>query len=204
MTFIKHLQASGLLALSLGLAIPACADNREPLENSTAGAESMNSMPEDGVNERPTDSPARVTTGTRPDGDANPEMIQVDPVVPESTIAVDIDRLEEVCADASVYFDTDEATLSQHGKETVAYLARCIENHDVRAVTITGHADERGTETYNDELGRQRAERVAELLRQHGVSEPEIRVESMGEQASRYSLFWPLDRQATIDTQPSS
>lgn len=204
MTFLRTLSAPRFIALTLGLALPACAEEEEPTTATTAGAESMNTMPDDGVNERPTDSPARVTTGTRPDGDGNPEMIQVDPMVPESVIVVDIERLEEVCADPSVYFDTDEATLSQQGKETVAYLAECIQNHDVRTVHITGHADERGTESYNERLGRQRAERVAELLRQHGVSEPEIRVESMGEQASRFSLFWPLDRRATIDTEPSS
>jgi outer membrane protein OmpA-like peptidoglycan-associated protein len=201
MTQLRHLFTCGLLALAL----TGCTreTEAEPDTSTTAGAETMNDMPDDGVNERPTDSPAQVTTGTRADGDDNPEMIQVDPMVPGSAIVVDIERLEEVCADPAVYFDTDEATLSQNAKETIAYLAECIRNHDVRSVHITGHADERGSASYNERLGRARAERVAQQLKRHGVTEPEVRVESMGEQASRYSLFWPVDRRVTIDTQPS-
>ncbi len=206
---IRAFHSSGFLALALSVVLPACtaSDAERASVASSEGAEnaaSMNTLPDDGVDERPTDSPARVTTGVRADGDGVVETIQVEPLLPSSTIVVDVVRLEEVCADPSVFFATDEATLDQNAKETIAYLAECIRTHDVRSVHITGHADERGSESYNERLGRARAERVAEQLRKHGVTEPDIRVESMGEQGSRYSLFWPLDRRATIDTEPSS
>lgn len=205
---ISPTRASSVLALALALALPACAsdDQTETATTTTSmgdeSADTFHDMPADGVNERSATGPARVAP-MRDDGDPYPEYILVDPAIPESRIAFDIERLHEVCGDPSVYFETDSAELSADGLETIGYLAECIKSEDVRSVAITGHTDERGSTSYNEDLGQQRAERVAELLRQHGVSEPEIRVESMGEQAARYGLFWPEDRRVDIDTQPS-
>lgn len=200
-------RASTALALALSIALPACAADEEPATARSSGGESVdtfNDMPDDGVNERPTNSPARVAS-MRSDGDPYPEYILVDPAIPDQRIAFELERLEEVCSDPSVYFATDSAELSADSRETIAYLAECVQNHDVRVVTITGHADERASESYNEALGQRRAEAVAELLQRHGVSEPEIRVESMGEQASRHhSLFWPVERRADVDTEPAS
>jgi len=46
---------------------------------------------------------------------------------------------------------------------------------------IEGHADHRGTDEYNEELARQRAERVAAILMQLGFSEERFDVLSFGE-----------------------
>ncbi|MBO6938311.1 MAG: OmpA family protein [Deltaproteobacteria bacterium] len=196
-----------MVALALGLALPACADEEEPTAaRSTGGesADSFNDMPDDGVNERSSgDAPARVAS-MRSDGDPYPEYILVDPAIPERRTAFELQRLEQVCGDPSVYFETDSAELSADSRETIAYLAHCVQRHEVRAITITGHADERASDGYNEALGQRRAEAVAELLQKHGVTEPQIRVESMGEQASRHhSLFWADERRVDIETAPA-
>jgi len=162
-------------------------------------------MPDDGVNEHSNPAaPARVAS-MRSDGDPYPEYILVDPSIPDMQVSFDLQRLEEVCADPSIYFETDSAELSADSRETIAYLAECVKNRNVRAVRITGHADVRASDSYNEALGQRRAEAVAELLQKHGVSEPEIRVESMGEQAAHHhSLFWAADRRVDIDTEPAS
>ena len=50
-----------------------------------------------------------------------------------------------------------------------------------QVIRIEGHADERGTEAYNQELGQRRAEAVRDLLISKGVSASQIQTVSYGE-----------------------
>ncbi|MAC26650.1 MAG: hypothetical protein CMN31_00350 [Sandaracinus sp.] len=193
------------------LALAGCAHQRTPepetadrtVSEERAEVDSFQDMPRDGVNERiDDDAPAAVTTGVRPAG--SEDIVQVDPATPPPRVVViDLERLEEECADPSVYFRTDSAELTTEAEMRLAYLSKCVTREDVRAIQLTGHADPRASESYNEELARERAAAVKRYLQRMGVEEPELRVVSMGEQAARWELFWPLDRRVDVEVSES-
>ena len=49
-------------------------------------------------------------------------------------------------------------------------LAEYLRAYKHQPITLTGHADERGSNSYNMELSRQRLEAVARYLRGSGVT----------------------------------
>lgn len=78
------------------------------------------------------------------------------------------------------YFDYDDATLRPNVREAIEEHAERLKNNS-QVVRIEGHADERGTEAYNKELGQRRAEAVRDLLISMGVSSNQIETVSYGE-----------------------
>jgi outer membrane protein OmpA-like peptidoglycan-associated protein len=52
----------------------------------------------------------------------------------------------------------------------VSELAEAIKQERPAIVVLEGHTDERGTDAYNDDLSRRRAETVATALRAKGVT----------------------------------
>ncbi|MBW8191319.1 OmpA family protein [Neiella marina] len=72
------------------------------------------------------------------------------------------------------FFIYDEATLSREDFESVQAHAQYIAQNKELIVLVAGHADERGTDEYNHELGMRRAQAVARALRQNGVAEHQL------------------------------
>lgn len=65
-------------------------------------------------------------------------------------------------------FIYDEATLTAEGRRAAMLLLEYLQLKDFSAVTLTGHADERGTHEYNMDLSRQRLDTIARFLRDGG------------------------------------
>ena len=65
-------------------------------------------------------------------------------------------------------FIYDEATLTPEGRRAAALLLEYLQLKDFRTVTLTGHADERGTHEYNMALSKQRLDTIARFLRDGG------------------------------------
>lgn len=63
-----------------------------------------------------------------------------------------------------------EATLTDDGRKSAQALADFLQQQKFEAITLTGHADERGTAQHNMDLSRQRLDSVAALLRQAGYA----------------------------------
>jgi outer membrane protein OmpA-like peptidoglycan-associated protein len=64
---------------------------------------------------------------------------------------------------------------------------------------VVGSADPRGSETTNAELGKERARKVAEYLKELGLKDDEIRIRTVGEsQASAQPNTWPASRRAEV------
>jgi outer membrane protein OmpA-like peptidoglycan-associated protein len=57
--------------------------------------------------------------------------------------------------------------------------------YPMSSISIIGHADSLGSNRYNVELGKRRAQRVAEYLHQNGISLKNISIESNGETSIR-------------------
>jgi outer membrane protein OmpA-like peptidoglycan-associated protein len=69
-----------------------------------------------------------------------------------------------------ITFAYNEATFTREGRLAAARLAAFLIAQQVKTVALTGHADERGTDTYNLELSRQRLATVVSYLRERGYS----------------------------------
>lgn len=65
-------------------------------------------------------------------------------------------------------FVYNEATLTPEGRRAADLLLEYLTLKSLKAIELTGHADERGTNEYNMDLSRERLETVSALLRQGG------------------------------------
>jgi peptidoglycan-associated lipoprotein len=82
----------------------------------------------------------------------------------------------------TVYFGTDEYSLDEATRATLAAQARwLIANPNVRA-SIEGHCDERGTREYNQALGERRANAARDFLVSQGVPAARLVTTSWGKE----------------------
>ena len=81
-----------------------------------------------------------------------------------------------------VFFDYDAYELRQDARDRLAQNARFLTSHPEFILTIEGHADERGTNDYNLNLGDRRANAAKEYLSTLGVSGDRLRTVSYGEE----------------------
>jgi peptidoglycan-associated lipoprotein len=77
------------------------------------------------------------------------------------------------CADAAAFtirFGFDQATLTAESQGSLQKLSDCVKQAPAKRITVSGHADERGTTQYNIALGARRAESARKYLADLGVS----------------------------------
>ena len=91
---------------------------------------------------------------------------------------------ELVLSDDSVKFPTDASSLSPEAEARLREFAERLksENRNVY-LEIQGHTDATGDETYNDQLGEQRAEAVRRFLSRDGIALNRMATISYGEEA---------------------
>ena len=81
-----------------------------------------------------------------------------------------------------IYFEFDEQILSAASRTRLQAVAAYMAAHKGVYVTITGHADSRGTSEYNMALGDRRARSAAQYLATLGADSDYVRVVSYGEE----------------------
>ncbi len=81
-----------------------------------------------------------------------------------------------------VYFDTDSAELTLEAQDILRAQAVWLNRYPQYAITIEGHADERGTREYNLALGARRAIAVKRFLIAQGVNPARMRTISYGKE----------------------
>ena len=80
---------------------------------------------------------------------------------------------------APITFAYNEANLTPAGRQQVAALREFLNKRKLTTVTLSGHADERGSDEYNMELSRQRLETVVQYLHESGYM-GELKLVPMG------------------------
>ena len=91
----------------------------------------------------------------------------------------------EVTADCDlsvVYFDFSEASLTQGSRDALANNAQCIDEMSLESILLEGHADERGSTTFNLSLGEERADAVRDYLVNLGVTKDVFSIVTYGEE----------------------
>lgn len=80
-----------------------------------------------------------------------------------------------------VLFDFDKATLKPGGQRAVSELTKFLKEYPERKVMIEGFTDSIGSESYNEELSRRRADAVRMELNKNGISSGRIQIRGYGE-----------------------
>src|SRR5262245_39159334 len=91
-----------------------------------------------------------------------------------------------------IHFDYDKADIKQEDQAILDRKAAIMKANPAVRVRISGHADERGSDEYNQVLGQKRANAAKEYLVARGVEAGRIDLTSYGEER-------PVDRAGTED-----
>lgn len=96
--------------------------------------------------------------------------------------ALEAEAQAQLLEETVFYFDFDQSSLKEEGKEALKAHAQYLANNDSARVTLEGHADERGTIEYNLALGERRAMTVRRFLMTNGANAEQLKVVSYGEE----------------------
>jgi len=99
-----------------------------------------------------------------------------------------------------VLFATDSSTIDPEGQEILRRQAAWFNLHPEYAITVEGHADERGTRDYNLALGARRANAVRGYLSSLGIDPNRVRTVSYGKERpvnpASTPTGWRINRRA--------
>jgi outer membrane protein OmpA-like peptidoglycan-associated protein len=115
------------------------------------------------------------------------------------TLAVQDQRIDQLVEDQMllsalrlrVRFATDDASITEDDRETLAILARYLAQHPEVRVRLDGHADARGSLAHNDKLSVERARAVAAALAGHEVADEQIDIRGFGEREAAADIADP-------------
>lgn len=88
--------------------------------------------------------------------------------------------IRKIIKNVKVYFDYDKADLRDDTVRVLVEAVRSLQKNPDASILITGNCDIRGTEKYNEKLGRQRGESVRKYMDNNGISADRIRIISRG------------------------
>ena len=81
----------------------------------------------------------------------------------------------------NITFATDSSDVKQEFMNTLRSVAKVVQEYENTLVTIEGHTDSTGSDSYNQLLSERRAASVAEVLLAQGVAFERIAAEGYGE-----------------------
>jgi peptidoglycan-associated lipoprotein len=103
-----------------------------------------------------------------------------------------------------VFFETDQYDLSSQSRQTIQGWSQLLRQNPNVAVTLEGHADERGTREYNLALGERRAAETRRFLASLGINN-RVNVISYGKErpanAASNPDGWAENRRSVIVVQ---
>lgn len=112
------------------------------------------------------------------------------------------DMSAECESDTTVQFAFNEAALTPEARETLNSFAMCLEKNEDWKLTIEGHADERGTDEYNMQLGEKRAGEVRKYLVNKGIPRSRLKTISYGEEKPKVNASnedaWATNRRGRL------
>ena len=97
----------------------------------------------------------------------------------------DVERVGEgilINFPSGLLFDFDSSNLRSASRADLADLATSFGKYEGRELMIVGHTDATGTDSYNMNLSRQRAQATADYLMSRGIPSSRIRVVGRGEE----------------------
>lgn len=93
---------------------------------------------------------------------------------------LDVSLLDKAaCKVVNVYFAYDSTQIVEEAQKWLTYDVHCLQGRGVKAITLRGHADSRGTDPYNKKLSVERADAVRTMLKSAGLDIP-IKIRGYG------------------------
>jgi len=112
---------------------------------------------------------------------------------------VEVERLQnenlKITMNSEVSFDYNSTQLKPAFSSTLDKVADILNRYPRSSIRITGHTDNRGTASYNQQLSEQRAQAVKNYLGDRGVDPRRITAEGRGELQPRDSNETEAGRQ---------
>jgi outer membrane protein OmpA-like peptidoglycan-associated protein len=87
----------------------------------------------------------------------------------------------KITFDSGLLFDVDKAALRTRSKEELANLSTILNKYEDTDILLEGHTDATGSEEYNLDLSRKRAQSVANYLAANNVRETRFTIMGYGE-----------------------
>lgn len=91
-------------------------------------------------------------------------------LTPKETKVVAVAAAPPVSVPAPIMFPYDAASIATVGRKQAEELSAFLRQRRPAVVTLSGHADDRGSDAYNMQLSQQRLESVARYLRASGYT----------------------------------
>lgn len=88
--------------------------------------------------------------------------------------------IKRILKNVKVHFDFDKSDLRDDTVDILSKAVFTLERNPQADLLITGNADVRGSEQYNEKLGERRAEAVKDYMTGRGIAESRIRILSRG------------------------
>jgi outer membrane protein OmpA-like peptidoglycan-associated protein len=89
---------------------------------------------------------------------------------PSGSFSEDIRGFKPKVVPLPIRFETASAVLSPIGNKAAEELLQVLQYQPPKRVTIVGHTDERGGDTYNLRLSKERVKTVKRYLQEHGIA----------------------------------
>lgn len=110
----------------------------------------------------------------------------------------EIERVGEgikITFDSGLLFDVNKSDLKQPSRENLAKLATILNKYEDTNILLEGHTDASGSDEYNLELSRRRAQSVSNYLASLGVDVTRFTIMGYGEQQPIAENDTPQGRQ---------
>ncbi len=88
--------------------------------------------------------------------------------------------VKKIVKNVKIYFDFNSSKVREDAAKVLTEAGKTLKRNPETDILITGNCDVRGSEQYNEKLGRKRAESVKAFMLDQGVPESRIRIISRG------------------------
>ncbi|MDP2938160.1 MAG: OmpA family protein [Candidatus Omnitrophota bacterium] len=88
--------------------------------------------------------------------------------------------IKKIIRNVKLYFDYDSAVLRDDARKILSGAVGTLKRNPETSILVTGNCDRRGSEAYNDRLGRHRGDSVKKFMLENGINEERIRIISRG------------------------
>lgn len=88
--------------------------------------------------------------------------------------------IKKIIKNVKVYFDYDKADIRDDAAKILSNAAELLKRNEGSSILISGNCDARGSEKYNDKLGKQRGQSVKSYMLENGVTDERIKIISRG------------------------
>lgn len=88
---------------------------------------------------------------------------------------------------SNVLFGFDKSSISNDAKTSLNKLVVVLDNYPDTDIEIQGHTDSKGSETYNMNLSKERADAVSSYLNAKGIANSRLVIKGFGENTPKYS-----------------